>query len=178
MFSFRRVHVTMTEVRISDHTVGSHSGSGNTHAIWIASSRRQRGHRPYAMLLLFVGCLTSQQHASESQGRIFSDKFTCCHTEIEAADQTFYLTHSQYTDTGLTSPTQTTQSQAPGRVATGEPMSKSLVWLHPVKSRRKRIRSPDLPPSKLDQGGGWNAVLAAYSSLHLLHLRRWTPGGA
>ena len=53
---------------------------------------------------MFVGCLTSQQHASVSQGRIFTDNFTCCHTEIEAADQTFYLTQSQYTDTGPTSP--------------------------------------------------------------------------
>ena len=53
---------------------------------------------------LLVGCLTSQQHASVSQGRICSDNFTCCHTEIEAADQTFYLTQSQYTDTGPTSP--------------------------------------------------------------------------
>ena len=53
---------------------------------------------------LFVGCLTSQQHASVSQGRICSYNFTCCHTEIEAADQTFYLTQSQYTDTGPTSP--------------------------------------------------------------------------
>ena len=54
--------------------------------------------------LLFVGCLTSQQQASVSQGRICSDNFTCYHTEIETADQTFYLTQSQYTDTGLTSP--------------------------------------------------------------------------
>ena len=53
---------------------------------------------------LFVGCLTSQQQASVSQGRICSDNFTCCHTEIDVADQTFYLTQSQYTDTGLTSP--------------------------------------------------------------------------
>ena len=53
---------------------------------------------------LLVGCLTPQQHASVSQGRICSDKFTCCHTEIEVADQTFYLTQSQYTDTGPTSP--------------------------------------------------------------------------
>ena len=30
--------------------------------------------------------------------------FTCCHTEIEVADRTFYLTQSQYTDTGPTSP--------------------------------------------------------------------------
>ena len=32
---------------------------------------------------MFVGCLTSQQHASESQGSICTDNFTCCHTEIE-----------------------------------------------------------------------------------------------
>ena len=36
-----------------------------------------------------VGSLTSQQHASVSQGRICSDNLTCCHTEIEVADQTF-----------------------------------------------------------------------------------------
>ena len=53
---------------------------------------------------LLVGCLTSQQQASVSQGRICADNFTCCHTEIEVADQTFYLTQSQYTDTGPTSP--------------------------------------------------------------------------
>ena len=48
-------------------------------------------------------CLTSQQHASVAQGRICSDKFTRYHTETEVADQSCYLTHSQYTDTGLTS---------------------------------------------------------------------------
>ena len=53
---------------------------------------------------MFVGCSTSQQHASVSQGRICTDNFTCCHTEIEAADPTFYLTQSQYTDTVPTSP--------------------------------------------------------------------------
>ena len=30
--------------------------------------------------------------------------FTCCHTEIEVVDQTFYLTQSQHTGTGPTSP--------------------------------------------------------------------------
>ena len=54
---------------------------------------------------MLVGCLTSQQHASVSQGRICSDNFTCCHTEIKVAAPTFYLTQSQYTDTGPTSPT-------------------------------------------------------------------------
>ena len=58
----------------------------------------------YGFVCLLVGCLTSQQQASVSQGRICSDNFTCCHTEIEVADPTFYLTQSQYTDTGLTSP--------------------------------------------------------------------------
>ena len=61
---------------------------------------RHRG----GVVCLLVGCLTSQQHASVSQGRICTDNFTCCHTEIEVADQTFYLTQSQYTDTGPTSP--------------------------------------------------------------------------
>ena len=53
---------------------------------------------------LLVACLASQQHASVSQGRICSDNLTCCHTEIGDADPTFYLTQSQYTDTGPTSP--------------------------------------------------------------------------
>ena len=52
---------------------------------------------------LLVGCLTSQQQASVSQGRTCSDNFTCCNTEIQVADPTFYLTQSQYTDTGPTS---------------------------------------------------------------------------
>ena len=60
--------------------------------------------RNLGMVCLLVGCFTSQQQASVSQGRICSDNFTCCHTETEVADQTFDLTQSQYTDTGPTSP--------------------------------------------------------------------------
>ena len=55
-------------------------------------------------IVAFVGCLTSQQHESVSQGRICTDNFMCCHTEIEVADPTFHLTQSRYTDTGPTSP--------------------------------------------------------------------------
>ena len=58
----------------------------------------------WLQVFLLVGCLTSQQQASVSQGQICSDNFMCCHTEIEVADQTFYLTQSQYTDPGPTSP--------------------------------------------------------------------------
>ena len=52
----------------------------------------------------FVGCLTSHQHASVSQGRICTDNFTSCHTEIEVVDKIFYFTQLQHTDTGPTSP--------------------------------------------------------------------------
>ena len=38
-----------------------------------------------------------------SQGWLSSDNCMYCHTEIEVADPTFYLTQSQYTDTGSTS---------------------------------------------------------------------------
>ena len=48
---------------------------------------------------LFVGCLTSQQHAGVSQRRICSDN-----PETEVGEQTFHLTQSQYSDTGQTSP--------------------------------------------------------------------------
>ena len=43
---------------------------------------------------------------------------------VEVADQTFYLTQSQYTDTGPTSSALTLQRQATGRVATGAPSLK------------------------------------------------------
>ena len=66
----------------------------------------QGGQRRSRVLFVcwLVGCLTSQQQASVSQGRICSDNLTCCHNEMEAADQTFHLTQSQYTDTVPTSP--------------------------------------------------------------------------
>ena len=58
----------------------------------------------WCTVCLFVGCLTSQQQASVSQGRICTDNFMCCHSETKVADQTFYLTQSKYTDTGPSSP--------------------------------------------------------------------------
>ena len=64
-----------------------------------------------------LACLTSQQHASVSRGRICSNVFTCCHIEVEAADQTFCLTQSQCTDTGPTSPS--ADPRTPGRRLAG-----------------------------------------------------------
>ena len=55
---------------------------------------------------VLVGCLLIVPATcySVSQGRICEDNSTCCHTEIEGADQTFHLTQSQHIDTGPTSP--------------------------------------------------------------------------
>ena len=86
---------------------------GQQGAVWTRTAKDRESWRTLAegyflqwkdTVCLFVGCLTSQQQASVSQGRICSDNLTCCHTEIEVADPTFYLTQSQYTDTGPTSP--------------------------------------------------------------------------
>ena len=43
-----------------------------------------------AFLGMFVGCLSSQQHASVPQRRISSDSCMCCHTE-KSWRSTFYL---------------------------------------------------------------------------------------
>ena len=56
------------------------------------------------LLLLFLGCFTSHQHASVFQGEICWEKCTYRHTDIEVASQTCCLTKSQYTYNGPTSP--------------------------------------------------------------------------
>ena len=67
-----------------------------------------------------VGCLLKRP----SNMRVYlrdgscTDNFTCCHTEMEAADPIFHLTQSQYTYTGPTSPSADPITPAPGRVAT------------------------------------------------------------
>ena len=92
---------------------------------------------------VFVSCLTSQQHASVSQGWICLDNFTCCHTEIEVADQTFYLTQSQYTDTGPTSPS--TGPLSPGTWQGSHWSANFEVTgkTQPGKSRRKGDSNPE-----------------------------------
>ena len=72
--------------------------------VWRESDCKVGNTSAYILVCLLADCLTSQQHASVSQGRICTDNFACCHTEVEVADQTFHLTQSQYTDTGPTSP--------------------------------------------------------------------------
>ena len=77
----------------------SHSNKYKHKCPHATGSLRQHEHT----LLLAVRS-TSQQHARLSQGRICTDKCRRYHTEIDATDQTCYLTQSQYTETGPASP--------------------------------------------------------------------------
>ena len=112
----------------------------------VVNARRRRARE---MFCLLVGCLTSQQHASVSQGRICTDNFTCCHTETEVADPTFYLTQSQYTDTGQTSPSADPITRGAWQ---GSHWSANFLsrWYDstPEKSWRKRDSNPG--PSALE----------------------------
>ena len=104
-------------------------------------------HKPHCLL---VGCLTSQQQGSVSQEQICPDKLMCCHTEIEVADPTFYLTQSQYTDYGPTSPCADPNN---ARRLAGWPLE-CQFWSHWYNSTQKNPYStswnwtPDLPLSR------------------------------
>ena len=100
---------------------------------------------------LLVGCLTSQQQASVSQGRICSDNCTCCHTEIEVAEPTFYLTQSQYTDTGPTSPSADPITPGAWQGSHWTANFEVTGMTRPrKKSRRERDSNPE--PSALEAG--------------------------
>ena len=119
----------------------------------------EKGHEGIEGLLI-VFCLTSQQHAGVSQGRICSDNFTCCHTDIEVAGQTFHLTQSQYTDTVPTS--SSTDTITPGAWQSSHWSANFSVtgMTRPRKNRgASGIRTRDLPLSRrtlypLGQRGG------------------------
>ena len=85
-----------------------------------------RASRRMCLGLVFVGRLTSQKHASVSQGRICLGSCTCSLSWIEAVDQTCY--HTILTP-GQPVPALTLERQTPGCVATGVPVFKPLVWL-------------------------------------------------
>ena len=99
-------------------------------------------------LLLFVGCLMSQQLASVSQIR--SDNFNCCHTKTEFANQTFYLTQSQHTDIGPTSLSADPITSGAWQGSMTVPIFKPLVWLDPEKSHCKPNSNPGSSALKAD----------------------------
>ena len=120
--------------------------------------------------LLFVGCFTSQQHDTVSQGQICSDGCTCCHTEIEVADQTCYLTQLQHTDTGQTSPSTDPVSPSTWQ---GTPIFKSLVWLDPEKSSQGK---EDWNPGQLGWRIGTQVSWAGGLEPRSAGLEDWNPG--
>ena len=71
------------------------------------------------------------------------------HTEIEAVDQTFYLTQSQYTDARPTSPSVDPITPGAWQGSHWSAILKSLVWLDPEKiPGASGIRTRDLPLSR------------------------------
>ena len=83
------------------------------------------------------------------------DKFACCSSEIEVADQTFYHTQSQYVDTGPTSPRPDPITPGAWQGCHWSVICKSLVWLDPEKSTRNQesnSRSSTLEADTLTTG--------------------------
>ena len=68
--------------------------------------------------------------------------YTRCHTEIEVADPTFYLTHSQYTDSGPTSPSTNPIMPGSWQGSHWNTNGMNRPGKNPVASG---IRTPDLP---------------------------------
>ena len=92
-----------------------------------------------------------QQNAAVSQGRVCLDSSTCCHTEIEVEDPTFYLTQSQYTDTGPTSPSTDPVTPSAWQGSHWSANFKSLVTIDSEKSWRKRDLNPGPLPRRSDR---------------------------
>ena len=65
-------------------------------SLWSASFvgvvAKASASRAVVVACWLIGCLTSQRQASVSRGRICSDNRTCCITETEVVNQTFYFT--------------------------------------------------------------------------------------
>ena len=140
-----------------------HSSDNNVFLTYNKATKHRWLQKKYTILAqcLLVGCLTSQKHASASQGRIFWDNFTCCHTEIEVADQTFYLNLSQYTDTGPTNPS--TDPITPG------------AWQGSHRSANFEVTGMTRPGKNRDSNAGSSAPEA--DTLTTRPARRWLVQG-
>ena len=114
-FSFWREYVVIPTLRKDGSFTSLSAGYLLNHKKHRTEDKERRISLEFVCLL--VGCLTSQQHASVSQGRVCSDNCTCCHTEIGVGDQTFHLTQSQYTDPHVPPPPLHThaRTQTPGQ---------------------------------------------------------------
>ena len=97
-----------------------------------------------------AGCLTPRQHATASQGPICSDYCACCHTAIEGAVQTSYLTtRSHHTDTRPTSPSGDPMSSSTLQVSHRKTSFEITGTTQPRKiGTGKRESNPGLPLSR------------------------------
>ena len=112
------------------------------------SQRHRQCHprdRGTTMMMMMMNLPITCQHISGTG--LLRQYCTCRHTEIEVADQTTYLTQSQYTGTpGQPVPALTLQRQAPGRVTAGVPVFKSLVCqeIGPYEDLLTAVKRPKL----------------------------------
>ena len=101
--------------------------------------------RVCSVLLLLVGCLTSQQHGSVAQGRICSDNCTCCHTQKLQIKLSISSIQSILTP-GQQVPALTLYSQAPDRIATEAPILSH--WYDYPKNPHGESGNTSLPLSR------------------------------
>ena len=120
------------------------------------------------VLLLLVACLTSQQHATVSQGRICSGNCTCRHIKIQDADQTFDLTQSQYTDIKPTSPSAETITPSAWQ---GSHWSANFChWYDLTGKNHHRASGNRTPEEPQGHGGGLKMLPLCQGGGHCLHL--------
>ena len=97
----------------------------------------------------FVGCLHVPATCQCISGTDLLN-FTCCHTEIQVADPTFYLTQSQYTDTWPTSPSADPIMPDAWQGSHQSANFWVTLWLDLEKSRRKRDSNPRSSAPEVD----------------------------
>ena len=112
-----------------------------------------------AALIFFITCTMFSLLVGPSNMRVYlrdgsaQTYFTCCHTEIEVADQTFHLTQSQYTNTGPTSPS--TDPITPG-ACQGSHLSASFQVTGMTRLRKNPAQAGFEPGIVRSRGGRFN----------------------
>ena len=112
-----------------------------------------------------------RQRQTDRQRRICVKNYTRCHTEMDTADQTCYLTQSQYTDTGLTSPS--TDPIRPGAWQ-GRHWRTSYLSHRYDSTVESGIRTPCLRPSKRTSYHSASEAVVGHGSA-LKHFTRRQP---
>ena len=125
----------------------------------------------------FVACLTSQQQASVSHGRICSDNCTCCHTEASCRSNVLSHPVTQYTDTETTSPSADPITQGVWQGSHWSINFQVTGMTRPRKSRRKWESNPLSPALEAPRRPGVRFPLAPgfFRSSHTSDLKTGIP---